>query len=173
MIYVLEGDTPWGSEFSLRAVLDKYIYIYGFMLIPCFDGYVQSSLFLAVLVSNIIVSTALEYVIKLPLPNLATFVISCFFKSASNKEITHLLLREIQCQLFWSTTVCLCNVQSLLITILILWLARPSIFGGETSRVFLHIPCSLLNPFCSWISCNHPASDGCLVEHPVFTLQFF
>ena len=28
MIYVLEGDTPWGSEFSLRAVLDKYIYIY-------------------------------------------------------------------------------------------------------------------------------------------------
>ena len=122
-------------------IVNIYIYvldIYGFMFIPCFDGYVQPSLFLAVLVSNIIVSTTLEYVIKLPLPNLVPFVIS-FFKSASNKEITHLLLREIQCQLFWSTTVCLCNVQSLLITILILWLARPSIFGGETSRVFLHI----------------------------------
>ena len=106
----------------IYAVLD----IYGFMFIPCFDGYVQSSLFLAVRVSNTIVSITLEYVIKLPLPNLAPFVISFFLKSASNKEITHLLLREIQCQLFWSTTVCLCNVQSLLITIFILcWLDHP------------------------------------------------
>ena len=56
------------------------------MLIPCFDGYVQSSLFLAVLVSNIIVSTALEYVIKLPLPNLATFVISVFLNQHPIKK---------------------------------------------------------------------------------------
>ena len=62
-------------------IVNIYIYvldIYGFMFIPCFDGYVQPSLFLAVLVSNIIVSTTLEYVIKLPLPNLVPFVISFF-----------------------------------------------------------------------------------------------